>query len=98
MSVNLRYSWIFKLGCASMFALIGIGAKFGHKGKLEDDQAALFNKAQFYHLINSIILFIKMLDLFAAHLWQPPPFHLKLQLEDLSVEAYYLWLPCTIYL
>ena len=61
MSVNLRYSWIFKLGCASMFALIGIGAKYGHKGRLEDDQVALFNKAQLYHLINSIISLMKML-------------------------------------
>ncbi len=55
MSVNLKYSWIFKLACASMFSLIGIGAKYGHKGKLDADQTALFNKAQLYHLLNSII-------------------------------------------
>ena len=54
MSANLRYSWIFKLGCASMFSFIGIGAMFGHKGKLDPDQTALFNKAQIYHLVNSI--------------------------------------------
>ena len=54
MSANLKYSWIFKLACASMFSFIGIGAKFGHKGKLDADQTALFNKAQIYHLVNSI--------------------------------------------
>lgn len=35
MSVNVRFSWLFKLGCASMLSLIALGAKYGHKGKLE---------------------------------------------------------------
>lgn len=67
MSVNLKYSWIFKLGCASMFTLIGIGAKYGHRGKLNPEQTNLFYKAQLYHLMNSIsLLIIKILDLSVA--------------------------------
>jgi hypothetical protein len=53
MSVNIKYSWIFKLGCLSMVSLIGIGARYGHRGKLDEDSTALFNKAQLYHLSNS---------------------------------------------
>ena len=53
MSANIRFNWIFKLGCASMFSLIGVGAAYGHKGKLDEQGTMYFNKAQIYHLINS---------------------------------------------
>ena len=53
MSANIKFNWIFKLGSLSMFSLIGIGAAYGHKGKLDETGTAYFNKAQIYHLINS---------------------------------------------
>jgi hypothetical protein len=40
-----------------MIALIGLGARYGHAGRLDQDSVSLFNKAQFYHLINSILCF-----------------------------------------
>lgn len=46
-------SLLWKLGCASTVALIGMGAKFGHTGRLDADGVALFNKAQVYHLLSS---------------------------------------------
>lgn len=54
MSANIKFNLIFKLGCASMFSLIAMGARYGHKGKLDEDGAALFHKGQLYHLTNSI--------------------------------------------
>lgn len=53
MSVNLRFSWVFKFGCLSMFSLIAMGARYGHKGKLDEESFTLFQKGQFYHLTNS---------------------------------------------
>jgi hypothetical protein len=53
MAANLRFNWIFKLGCFSMVALIGLGARYGHRGKLDEEGTKYFNKAQLYHLINS---------------------------------------------
>ncbi len=54
MSINLRFNWIFKFGCLSMFSFIALGARYGHKGKLDEDGTALFHKGQLYHLANSI--------------------------------------------
>lgn len=53
MSVNVRFSWVFKLACASMFSFVALGAKYGHKGRLEEDGLAWLHKAQIYHLTNS---------------------------------------------
>lgn len=53
MAANLRFNWIFKLGCFSMVALIGLGARYGHRGKLDEEGISYFNKAQLYHVINS---------------------------------------------
>lgn len=50
---NTRYNWVFKIGCLSMFALVALGARYGHRGKLDDEGVALFTKAQTYHLANS---------------------------------------------
>ena len=62
MASNIKFNWIFKLGCLSMVGLIGVGAAYGHKGRLDEQSTAYFNKAQLYHLINSISLVTQMLD------------------------------------
>ena len=51
--MNMRMDWIFKLGCISMISLIGIGARYGHTGQLTPVGTQQFNKAQFYHFVNS---------------------------------------------
>lgn len=56
--MNLKFNWIFKFGCLSMISLIGLGARYGHQGRLSPESTTLFNKAQLYHLINSILFFI----------------------------------------
>ena len=53
MSANIKFNWIFKLGSLSMFSLVAIGARYGHKGKLDETGTAYLNKAQIYHLVNS---------------------------------------------
>jgi hypothetical protein len=47
-----KYLWRF--GGLSTVALIMLGAKYGHTGRLDQDSTSLFNKAQFYHLLTSI--------------------------------------------
>lgn len=32
---NNRFNLVFKFGCFSMFCLVAIGAKYGHRGKLD---------------------------------------------------------------
>ena len=41
---------MWKLACASMISLIGLGARYGHQGRLTYEANQLFNKAQLYHL------------------------------------------------
>lgn len=53
MSANLRANIIFKVGCLSMFSFVALGARFGHKGQLEEEGQVLFQKGQLYHLTNS---------------------------------------------
>lgn len=50
---NSRYNWMFKLGCLSMFTLVALGARYGHRGKLGEEGSKYFQKAQLYHMANS---------------------------------------------
>lgn len=53
MASAIKTPWLFKLGAASMLTLVGLGARYGHRGRLDEDATSLFNKAQLYHLNNS---------------------------------------------
>ena len=52
--MNIRFSLLFKCACASMFAGVSLGARYGHVGQLDEDSAALFHKAQLYNTTNCI--------------------------------------------
>ena len=51
--MKLRFNIFYKLACVSMFAGVALGARYGHVGQLDEDGAALFNKAQLYNISNS---------------------------------------------
>lgn len=53
--MNTRFNILFKLACASMFAGVSMGARFGHEGQLDEDGVKLFNKAQLYNTTNGTI-------------------------------------------
>lgn len=46
---------LFKLGCAGMLSVLGLGAAFGHAGKLSENGSNMFMKAQLYNVTNGII-------------------------------------------
>ena len=50
--MNIRFSYLFKFACASMFAGVSLGARYGHVGQLDEDGTALFHKAQLYNTTN----------------------------------------------
>ena len=60
--MNVRFSMLFKFACASMFAGVALGAKYGHVGQLDEDSATLFHKAQLYNTTNGNPSDIKLLD------------------------------------
>jgi hypothetical protein len=51
--MNIKFNWLFKLGCASMGSIVLLGARFGHVGQLSEEGAVMFNKAQLYNMSNS---------------------------------------------
>ncbi len=51
--MSLRFNWFFKFACASMFAGVTLGARFGHQGQLSEEGALIFPKAQLYNVTNS---------------------------------------------
>ena len=78
MSGNIKFNWIFKLGCVSMTSLIALGAAYGHKGKLDEDGTVYFNKAQMYHLMNSNHRIIADFGLFCSCLVAPATLPFKI--------------------
>ena len=52
--MGLETSALFKVASASMLLGMFLGAKFGHAGKLKEEGATLFQKAQIYNISNVI--------------------------------------------
>lgn len=50
--MSVRFNWLFKLACASMFSGVALGARYGHQGQLNEEGTALFAKAQLYNTTN----------------------------------------------
>jgi hypothetical protein len=58
--MNTRFNILFKLACASMFAGVSMGARFGHEGQLDEDGVKLFHKAQLYNTTNGMIYHMQL--------------------------------------
>jgi len=58
--MSIKNKWLFQLACASMTLGVCLGAKYGHKGQLDEDSENLFNKTMLYNLSNSMCLLIKV--------------------------------------
>jgi len=46
---------LFKLGCVGMLSVMGLGAAFGHAGRLSETGSTMFMKGQLYNVTNGII-------------------------------------------
>ena len=60
--MNIRYNILFKIAAASMFAGVTLGARYGHVGQLNEEGAAMFQKAQLYNATNGISPSIQLWD------------------------------------
>ncbi len=47
---------LFKVGCATMLSVLGLGAIYGHEGKLSEKGSKMFMKGQLYNVTNGTIL------------------------------------------
>lgn len=43
---------LFKVGCATMLSVLGLGAAFGHAGRLSEIGSPMFMKGQLYNVTN----------------------------------------------
>ena len=59
--MSVRFNWFFKIACASMFAGVTLGARFGHQGQLTEEGAQMFAKAQLYNTTNCNTPMMKVL-------------------------------------
>jgi hypothetical protein len=60
--MNIRFNILFKFACASMLAGVTLGARYGHTGRLDEDGASLFQKAQTYNITNGTGCHMKLWD------------------------------------
>ena len=69
--MKIQFNILFKMGCLGMLTFLGMGARYGHTGTLEQNSTTLFHKAQLYHFANSIIIIIEDTGLLMSSLIVP---------------------------
>ena len=52
--MTISTPWLFKLGSATMLSVMGLGAAFGHAGRLSEVGSNMFMKAQLYNTTNGM--------------------------------------------
>lgn len=50
--MTITSPFLFKLGCLSMLSVIGLGAAYGHAGRLSEVGTPIFAKTQLYNTTN----------------------------------------------
>lgn len=50
--MTIASPFMFKLGCAGMLSVLGLGAAYGHAGRLSETGSAMFMKGQLYNVTN----------------------------------------------
>jgi hypothetical protein len=58
--MSIKSRWLFRLACGSMAVGVGLGARYGHKGQLDEEGENLFGKSMLYNLTNSTCLLIEV--------------------------------------
>jgi hypothetical protein len=69
---------LWRFGCGSTLALIALGAKYGHTGRLDADGVSLFNKSQVYHMLTSTV--------YPQSRWWPSGSVLEAKLQQKAVQ------------
>ncbi len=66
--MNIKYNWVFKLGCLNMLSSLIVGARYGHTGALDEPSRKRFDKAQLYSFANCTFFPISAIGLFSSAL------------------------------